>query len=412
MKIVEFKNEKKYRSKLLEIKQFDKDFCYKKNKDILFFLEGENDKIYGYSIININENIGTLKKIFIIPQLRNNGYGTILLKNIINWLINNNYDNLIVENHKKMDNFLEKQRFIKENNDYILKNLTESKKEQKKMIFISFFAIVVNMILALLKVIGGNIFKSSSLIADGLNSIADLITNVLVILGLKVSGNIEDKEHPFGHGKIESVFSVIIGTFIMITAFDLIKENIYSIINKNENIIFSKYVVIMVIVALLIKIIQFIYIKNKTKNYNGQLINSLLKDYKADIFVTISVIVGIMLSKINPVFDKIVGITVAIYIMKEGYELIAENSLILLDSQDENLLEKIKAEILKFEEVKNAHDFRMTTSGKNVFIFADIRVDKKLSVEEAHEITNKISKSIKYKYKNIKRVILHIEPLY
>ena len=310
-----------------------------------------------------------------------------------------------------MNNFLEKQKFLKTENGYELLNLNEHKKQENTMMSVSKFAIAVNIILAFMKIVSGKIFNSVSLSADGLNSFSDLITNILVILGLKVGANPEDKEHPFGHGKIESVFSVIIGTFIMITAFNMIQDNITNAIDK-QNIKISPIVFVIIISALVIKILQLVFIKYKTEKYNNALINSLIKDYKADIVITGSVIAGVFLSQINPLFDIVIGILIALYIMKEGYGLIKENSLILLDSQDEELLEKVKEDISEFSGVENTHDFRMTTSGKNVFITADIRVDKNITVDEAHDITNRISKSIKHKYKNIKRVTLHVEPVY
>ncbi len=120
---------------------------------------------------------------------------------MINWLTNRNFDSLIVTNHKKMNNFLEKQRFIRTQDGYILNNLREGKKQEENMLFISKFAICVNIILALLKIVAGKIFFSMSLLSDGLNSFSDLITNILVIVGLKVGSNPEDKEHPFGSWK-------------------------------------------------------------------------------------------------------------------------------------------------------------------------------------------------------------------
>ena len=280
------------------------------------------------------------------------------------------------------------------------------------MMSVSKFAICVNIVLALLKIVAGRIFSSMSLLSDGLNSLSDLITNVLVIVGLKVGSNPEDKEHPFGHGKIESVFSVIIGTFIMITAFDIIKENIMGIFQMKGEVITSPMPVIITVIVIIIKVFQLIFMKNNTKDYRGALINSLLEDYKADIVISISVLAGILLSKINPVFDVFVGISVAIYIMYSGYNLIKDNALILLDSQDEELLENVRKDLSEFDEIENAHDFRMTTSGKNIYLFIDVRMDKSLTIDEAHEITNKISKFIKHKYKNIKRVLIHAEPVY
>ena len=413
MEILQLEKTKDNKKLFQQLKVLDFDFIFQEDSDsnTLFYII-EDGKILGYAVIELAEK-ACLKKIFVNKKLRNNGFGSILLKYIINWLMNNNFDSLVVEKHKQMNNFLEKQRFVKNSDGfYELGNFSEERKLNKKMMFVSEFAIVINIVLALLKIISGNIFKSVSLISDGLNSLSDLITNILVIIGLKVGENPEDKEHPFGHGKIESVFSVIIGTFIMITAFDIIKENIMGIFQMKGEVITSSMPVIITVIVIIIKVFQLIFMKNNTKDYRGALINSLLEDYKADIVISISVLAGILLSKINPVFDVFVGISVAIYIMYSGYNLIKDNALILLDSQDEELLENVRKDLSEFDEIENAHDFRMTTSGKNIYLFIDVRMDKSLTIDEAHEITNKISKFIKHKYKNIKRVLIHAEPIY
>lgn len=412
MKVVEWDRKENISKILIDLLEIDPKFSFDKEKDDIFFLYN-NGELCGYVILILN-NIAQLKKIFILPKLRNNGYGTFFLKYIINWITNKNFDSLIITNHKKMNNFLEKQRFIKTEDGYILNNLTETKRQKKNMLSISKFAICVNIVLALLKIMAGKIFYSMSLLSDGLNSLSDLITNVLVIVGLKVGSNPEDKEHPFGHGKIESVFSVIIGTFIMITAFELIKDNFSKLISfsSENNLNISFIPIIITVLTILIKIFQLVFMKKRAKKYNNALINSLLADYNTDIIISTSVLVGLLLSKIHPAFDTVVGFIVAIYIIKSGYGLIKENALILLDSQDDELIERIRSEILRFEEIENAHDFRMTTSGKDIYMFVDVRMDKNKTIEEAHDITNKISKKIKHKYKNIKRLLIHIEPVY
>ena len=412
MKVVEWDKKGNIGKILIDILEADPKFSFNKKKEDIFFLYN-NEDLYGYAVLSLG-NIAELKKIFILPKLRNNGYGTFFLKHIINWLTNRNFDSLIVTNHKKMNNFLEKQRFIRTQDGYILNNLAEGKKQEKDMLFISKFAICTNIILAFLKIAAGKIFFSISLLSDGLNSLSDLITNVLVIVGLKVGSNPEDKEHPFGHGKIESVFSVIIGTFIMITAFELIKDNFSKLtsLSSESNLKITVIPIIVTILAILIKIFQLSFMKKRAKKYNNSLINSLLADYNTDIVISVSVLIGLSLSRLHPVFDTIVGFIVSIYIIKSGYELIKENSLILLDSQDDELIEKIRSEILQFKEIENAHDFRMTTSGKDIYVFADVRMDKNKTIEEAHDITNKISQKVKHKYKNIKRLLIHIEPMY
>ena len=413
MEILQLEKNGDNRKIFQQLKILDPDFVFQKeNSSTTLFYINEDEKILGYAIVELAEK-ACLKRIFVNRKLRNNGFGSILLKYIINWLINNNFDSLVVENHKQMNNFLEKQRFLKNKDGfYELGNFREERKQNKRMIFVSKFVIVINIVLALLKIISGNIFRSVSLISDGLNSLSDLITNILVIIGLKVGENPEDEEHPFGHGKIESVFSVIIGTFIMITAFDIIKENIMELFQMKGEVISSPMPVIITVIVIVIKIFQLLFMKNKTKDYRGALINSLLEDYKADIVISISVLMGILLSRINPVFDVFVGVSVAIYIMYSGYNLTKDNALILLDSQDEELLESVRKDLSEFDEIENAHDFRMTTSGKNIYLFIDVRMNKSITIDEAHEITNKISKFIKHKYKNIKRVLIHAEPVY
>ena len=412
MKIINWNDTKKERKDLLFLKGIDNYFNFNEDDEELFFLY-KSEKIIGYAVlIKENEVSMELKRIFVASKLRNNACGTILLKFIINWLINNDYDSLVVKNHKKMNNFLEKQRFVKTENGYELNNLRENRKEYENMMFVSKFAIVVNVVLALLKIISGNIFQSVSLLSDGLNSLSDLITNILVIVGLKVGNNPEDSEHPFGHGKIESVFSVIIGTFIIISAFEVIQENFLKLFEKNSGVLLNKWPIIITIMTIIIKIFQLIFMKQKTGKEKSALIETLLVDYKMDIVISSSVLVGLLLSLISPLFDIIVGLIIAIYIIINGYHLISENALILLDSQDKELLEEIREDILKFPEIENAHDFRMTTSGKEVYIFVDVRMNRDKTIEEAHEIVNEITKTLKYKYKNVKRILIHVEPMY
>ncbi len=410
MKISHWAETKENRKELIKIKAIDSSFAFDSKDEKLFYIEMEGE-ILGYAVLKLNKK-AELKRIFIKPRLRNNGYGTVLLKYLINWLTDNDFDSLLVTNHKKMNNFLEKQRFIKTDTGYELNNLAEIKKEKNRMMSVSRFAIAINIILSLLKIVSGNIFKSVSLVSDGLNSFSDLITNILVIIGLKVGSSPEDKDHPFGHGKIESVFSVIIGTFIILTAFDIIKENIGKLFISKEKSIVSPIPVVITVIAIIIKTFQLIFMKRRTRGFKGALIVSLIQDYKMDIVISVSVLLGLLLSSVNPNFDLLVGLSVAVYIIYSGYNLIKENSLILLDSQDEALLEEVRKDIFSFNEIENAHDFRMTTSGKDVYIFVDVRMDKDITIEKAHEISDRISKFIKHKYKNIKRVLIHIEPVY
>ena len=104
MKVVEWDKKENISKILIDLLEIDPKFSFDKEKDDIFFLYN-NGELCGYVILILN-NIAQLKKIFILPKLRNNGYGTFFLKYIINWITNKNFDSLIITNHKKMNNFL------------------------------------------------------------------------------------------------------------------------------------------------------------------------------------------------------------------------------------------------------------------------------------------------------------------
>ncbi len=413
MNILEYKENISDSNILYELSILDNNFDLKnidlrENKIFYMLL---NNKLSGYSIVKLSE-IPELKRIFVKRNIRNNGYGTKILQHTLNYLINENHDSLLIKEHNQMKNFLEKQGFYKEEDYYMLKGISRKRKRERKLISVARISFLINLILSVMKIVFGKIFFSSSLLADGFNSFADSISNFVVIIGLKIGGKPADKDHPYGHGKLESILSIVIGTFIIMTSIEILRKSISKLIFKSEIIIFSKILVYVSLVAIVIKIIQYMIIKRSIKYEKSHLMEALLKDYKADIFITLSVFLGVSLSKINPIFDSLIGILVALYVLKEGYEVLSEHANLLLDAQDEKFLEDVEQIIIQFENVENAHEFHMTKSGNDVFIYADIRVKSDMKVIDAHEITNEISKKIKMIYPNVKRVLLHIEPMY
>ena len=136
MEILQLEKTKDNKKLFQQLKVLDFDFIFQEDNDsnTLFYII-EDGKILGYAVIELAEK-ACLKKIFVNKKLRNNGFGSILLKYIINWLMNNNFDSLVVEKHKQMNNFLEKQRFVKNSDGfYELRNFSEERKLNKKMMF-------------------------------------------------------------------------------------------------------------------------------------------------------------------------------------------------------------------------------------------------------------------------------------
>lgn len=386
------------------------------NENCIYYAISFEHRIFGYLIFKANENKLEIIDIYIKEGYRNSGYGSKLLNYSIHDSLNYGFNNVHVKYHKRLNNFLEKNDFIDIDGVYVRNDIKEEIEHIHTIIHINKLSIAINILLSIIKLFCGYVFSLNSLIADGINSLSDLINNVLVLIGAKIEIEPNDEDHPFGHGKVESIFSLIIGLLIIFSSLNTLRNGFINLIKNNvTNIGKSEFKIMITILLFLIivKIIQYIYVSKVSKKVEVPLINAIIVDYKLDIILTTSVLLGIIgVIYINPVIDSVLSIVITIYLIIQGYWIVRENSLILMDSQDENLLLNIKLLTLKIEGIENIHDVYMTRVGKNIYVIADIRMDSNLSVEEAHDIAVISEKNIKFRYSNIKKVIYHIEPNY
>ncbi|WP_064611989.1 GNAT family N-acetyltransferase [Streptobacillus moniliformis] len=389
-----------------------KDIKHEENN--IYYAISFEHRIFGYLTLKKEDKL-ILKDIYIKKDYRNSGYGSKLIEYAIYNCINLGYDQMVALKHKKINNFLEKNDFIKINGIYVRMNLKEELEESNSTIKIGKMSIIINIILVIFKMFLGYTFKINSFIADGINSFSDLINNVLVLIGASIGKSPNDEDHPFGHGKVESVFSLIIGVIIIFTSFGVLKNGVLMLVRKEYLLINNKFYTILFISVLLvfIKTLQYLYVYLVSKKYTNPLINALLLDYNVDILLSIMVMLGLLTSKfVSPNIDAVLSIMISGYLIFQGYNVVKENTLILMDSQDENLLLNIKLLTLEVKEIENIHDVYMTTVGKNIYIIADIRFRSNITLEEAHDIAVIAEKKIKFRYSNIKKVIYHMEPTY
>lgn len=386
------------------------------NENCIYYAISFEHRIFGYLIFKANENKLEIIDIYIKEGYRNSGYGSKLLNYSIHDSLNYGFNNVHVKYHKRLNTFLEKNDFIDIDGVYVRNDIKEEIEHIHTIIHINKLSIAINILLSIIKLFCGYVFSLNSLIADGINSLSDLINNVLVLIGAKIEIEPNDEDHPFGHGKVESIFSLIIGLLIIFSSLNTLRNGFINLIKNNvTNIGKSEFKIMITILLFLIivKIIQYIYVSKVSKKVEVPLINAIIVDYKLDIILTTSVLLGIIgVIYINPVIDSVLSIVITIYLIIQGYWIVRENSLILMDSQDENLLLNIKLLTLKVEGIENIHDVYMTRVGKNIYVIADIRMNSNLSVEEAHDIAVISEKNIKFRYSNIKKVIYHIEPNY
>ncbi|MGL5229243.1 MAG: GNAT family N-acetyltransferase [Cetobacterium sp.] len=396
-------------NKLEEFQELDKNFFLDK-EGMYYTIENKNE-IIAYILLEKNENDYKLKRIFVRKDERFKSYGTKLLLFIINKKIKKG--NLIVGKENSISDFLIKIGFKKkEDGEFVIEDVENKdfrKKEGQKTVIASIFW---NIILATTKIGFGYIGKSRALLADGFNSLSDVVTSSGILLGIHFSNIPEDESHPFGHEKIESVIGVIMGIFMILTAFELGKGGVEILFSGEKREVPE---MLTVYFALFSSFVKYFMYKQKIRvgleTENSALIADA-KDSRNDIFASLGVVLGILLSiYVNPIFDLIISILVAVLIFKEGVSVILETTDIILDKQDMEFIEEIKKYIYENTDIKNVHDIMMRKSGDKIFLELHIRVPKDMSVYNAHKISDDLENSIKEDFPLVKNVIIHLDCL-
>lgn len=279
-----------------------------------------------------------------------------------------------------------------------------------KVLSISF---ITNAFLSFIKIFVGLLSQYSSLIADGVHSLSDLSTDVIAILGNHLCMKPEDEKHPFGHGKIEYVTSLIIGLIIVILGCLLI----YNSFSK-EIIIPNTLVAFVSLFTIIAKFILAKYINKKGKEYNNYILIASSNESKADVYSSVFVLISVILMHFSDKvsifkYANLIGtILVSILIIRTGYIILKENISILLEEQvtDKKYLEGIKALILSFNEVIKLEDLYILRYGSYYKLIANIKMKDDITLNLAHSITDEIEIKIKKLDDKIKYVFIHMEP--
>lgn len=275
---------------------------------------------------------------------------------------------------------------------------------------------IVNIFLVVVKIITGFLFNSVALIADGVHSISDLLSDVFVILGIRHSLKPADDEHPFGHGKFEYVLSLMLGVFILIIAYGLGKE---VITNYDEPVVVPGLItLIVVIIVVVIKLFLARYLIKKGEEEDSLIIKASGRESLTDVFSSIVVFIGILSVLIGKRLeinfllkgDKIASIIIALFIINIGFRIIYE-AIIALQGKavHPEICVKYKELIKDINGVIGVDNIDMIAYGPYYQALVDIQVDGNVSVREGHDIAGEVS-DLLYSDEKICHVVVHVNP--
>lgn len=288
-------------------------------------------------------------------------------------------------------------------------------KEAKKITLVGFF---INALLTVLKLVAGIIGRSGAIVADAVHSLSDFLTDIVVLIGFKLTSKPEDECHNYGHDKYETIATVIISLALAIVGYQILKSGVTNVllVLKGENLPKPGMIaLIAAVISIISKELLYRYTVIKGKKINSSSVIANAWHHRSDAFSSIGTMIGIggaiILGQRWTILDPIASIIVSLFIFKVAYDIFIPsiNELVERSLSNEERL-RIETLIKEFHDIKDYHKLRMRKLGTKTVIECHIMVDETLNIKEAHDISTEMESKIKNLIGDISIITIHIEP--
>ena len=271
---------------------------------------------------------------------------------------------------------------------------------------------VVNVILAVLKVVLGVIGHSAALVADGIHSLSDLASDVVVLYAAKLGSEHADERHPYGHARIETVATVAVGALLIIVAAGIAYDAVARMFHPERLLHPTLVTLVVAAVSVLAKEGLFQYTMRIAKRLRSNLLRANAWHHRTDAISSVVVIVGIggALAGLE-YLDAVAAVLVGLMIAKAGWDLAAHSISELVDTALEpERLEAIRNTILEVEGVGALHMLRTRRMGADALVDVHILVDPTISVSEGHQLSERVRWHLIHNIDEVADVTVHIDP--
>ena len=299
-----------------------------------------------------------------------------------------------------------------------VKSAMESDKRAKEAYSVTIIGMVLNIILTILKIIIGLMGKSSALVADGFHSLSDLGSDIAVLLGFRAAKKPRDDCHNYGHGKFETLTTIVIGLMLLGAAAGIILSALGNILNAMEGQTLPKpgWITLGVVaISILTKEWMYRYTVSVGKRINSKLLIANACHHRSDSLSSIGALIGIggaiILDGRWRILDPLAALIVGLFIVKIAIGLIKESMEELLEkSLDDKTVDNIIKIVKGTEGVDDQHKLKTRRVGHCIAIDVHVIVNANLTVAQSHDIATNVEKNLKKKFGKETIISIHIEP--
>lgn len=281
---------------------------------------------------------------------------------------------------------------------------------------VSGVSILVNVVLSLFKLLAGIIARSGAMISDAIHSASDVASTVVVIIGVNMAGKKSDKEHQYGHERLECVSSILLAGLLMITGVGIGISGIQKIIDGTSGkdlMVPGMLALVAAVVSLIVKEWMFWYTRAAAKKINSGALMADAWHHRSDALSSIGAFVGILGARMGyPILDPIASVVICIFIAKAAIDIFRDAIDKMVDhSCDEKTVQEMRKVILETEGVQRIDVLRTRLFGSKIYVDIEIAADDDMTLKEAHTIAEEVHRSIEKKFAEVKHCMVHVNPV-
>ena len=287
-----------------------------------------------------------------------------------------------------------------------------------KVTFVTLVGSVVNIILTVFKIIAGVLGRSTAMIADGIHSLSDLLSDIVVIVFVKISAKGRDKDHDYGHGKFETFATLIISLMLMVVAANLMSGGISKIrliLDGGEVSSPGMIALWAAVASIVLKEILYRYTIIQGKALNSPMMIANAWHHRSDAFSSVGSLLGIagaiFLGDKFVILDPITGCVISIFILVMTVKMSVPAIKELLDvSLPDDVEDKIKATAKSVKGVVDLHELKTRREGPGIIMEGHLVLNSEISLKEAHDISKKVEEALRKEFGSETQISLHLEP--
>lgn len=292
---------------------------------------------------------------------------------------------------------------------------TSKKMETAIAMKISMISIIVNVGLSLIKLLAGILANSGAMISDAVHSASDVFSTFIVMIGVTIAGKQSDKEHPYGHERLECVAAIVLAVVLAGTGAEIGMTGVKKIsAGHYENLqVPGMMALLAAILSILVKEAMYWYTRSGAKKIDSGALMADAWHHRSDALSSVGAFVGILGARMGyPVLEPLASLVICLFIFKAAVEIFRDAVDKMVDKAcQDDVVEEMKEAVLACEGVEAVDDIKTRLFGAKIYVEVEIAVDAMKTLIEAHDIAEQVHENIEEQFVQVKHCMVHVNPL-